>query len=101
MAWFRKPKRTYRAPTSPKEIIQRVEAREEADWRAAYAHLLPPVPAPIRSPDCTCDWIEERMLCTSEPRYWHSRYGEDCPDHQEPEKVPSQNNDGSAIDARR
>lgn len=88
MAWFRKRKRARTAPASPKEIVRRIEAREERDWRAEYARLLPPVPAPTRTPDCTCEWIEERMLCAAEPVQVHTRYGEGCPDHEPPEKIP-------------
>lgn len=88
MAWFRKRKRARTAPASPKEIIRRIEAREERDWRTEYASLLPPTPAPVRTPDCTCDWITDRRLCDREPSYWHTRYGDDCTDHQEPETIP-------------
>lgn len=71
-----------------KEVVRRIERGQELDWRRGYARLLPPVPAPTRTPGCTCDWVEERMLCVSEPAQHHARYGEDCPDHEEPERVP-------------
>lgn len=71
-----------------KEIIRRIEHDQERDWRREYARLLPPVPAPTRTPDCTCDWIEEKVLCAAEPDYHHTRYGDDCPDHKKPEVIP-------------
>lgn len=74
--------------TDAREVIRRIERREEADWRAQYARLLPPVPAPTRTPDCTCEWTEEKVLCDPEPAWHHTRYGAHCPDHQEPERVP-------------
>lgn len=74
--------------TDAKEVIRRIERSQERDWRREYARLLPPVPAPTRTPACTCDWIEERMLCVAGPNYLHTRYGEDCSDHKEPEAIP-------------
>lgn len=71
-----------------REVIRRIERRELADWRAEYARLLPPVSAPTRTPRCTCAWVEEKLLCATEPELVHTHYGEDCPDHEPPEKVP-------------
>lgn len=71
-----------------REVIRRIERREEMDWRTQYARLLPPVPTPTRTPACTCDWIEERVLCAAESELVHILYGADCPDHQEPEATP-------------
>lgn len=74
--------------TDAREVIRRIERAQERDWRAEYARLLPPVPAPTRTADCTCDWMEEKMLCVAEPEQIHVRYAADCPDHHEPERVP-------------
>lgn len=71
-----------------REVIRRIERAQERDWRREYARLLPPVPARTRTPDCTCEWMEEKLLCVAEPVQAHVRYGNDCPDHQEPERIP-------------
>lgn len=71
-----------------REVIRRIERAQEADWRREYARLLPPVPAPTRTPGCTCEWTEEKLLCVAEPELTHARYGDDCPDHQKPEAIP-------------
>ncbi|MFF2822634.1 hypothetical protein ACFVRV_06225 [Arthrobacter koreensis] len=71
-----------------REVIRRIERDQERDWRTEYARLLPPVPAPTRTPDCTCEWIEEHVLCAPGPILTHTRYGADCPDHQKPETLP-------------
>lgn len=70
------------------EVIRRIERGQERDWRREYARLLPPAPTPTRTPGCTCDWIEEKLLCAAEPSCHQARYGEDCPDHQPPEAIP-------------
>lgn len=74
--------------TDAREVIRRIERAQERDWRAAYARLLPPTPAPAPTPGCTCEWMEEKLLCVAEPEVIHVRYGADCADHQEPEKLP-------------
>lgn len=74
--------------TDAKEVIRRIERGQELDWRREYARPLPPMPTPTRTPGCTCDWYEERLLCVAEPSYHHTRYGEDCPAHEAQESVP-------------
>lgn len=74
--------------TDAKEIIRRIERRQERDWRREYARLLPTVPVPTRTPGCTCDWVEEKLLCVAGSTDVHTRYGEDRPDHDEPESLP-------------
>lgn len=74
--------------TDAKEIIRRIECSQERDWRREYIRLLPPVPAPTRTPGCTCEWIEERMLCVAGSEHIHAGYGSGCPDHQPPEAIP-------------
>ena len=74
--------------TDAKEVTRRIERGQERDWRREYARLLPPAPVPTRTPGCTCDWIEEKLLCFAGPSYIHARYGEDCPEHEAPEAIP-------------
>lgn len=74
--------------SNAREAIRRIERAQERDWQAACARLLPSVPAPTRTPDCTCDRMEEHVLCVAEPILVHVRYGKDCPDRQKPEPLP-------------
>lgn len=71
-----------------KEIIRRIERNQKEDWQAEYIRLLPPVPAPTRTPGCTFEWNEERMLCVAEPSYFHTAMGKTAPDRGPLEAIP-------------